>query len=309
MLSPVFKEFLAQNTEVKIIFVSRQNFKPLFEGIERLDFKGINLEEYKGFWGMRRLYRDLKKEYTFDFVADFHDVIRTKMLDRFFRFSGFKVSVIDKGKKEKEHLTDIWNVEKHALKPNVERYAQVLRNFGFPLNLSFTYPKVITEKKGIGFAPFAQHYGKMLPIEKSFKLAKKLAKRGTLYFFGGGEKEIRILEQWAQEIEGAVNLAGQLNLHEELKVIEGLSVMISMDSANMHLASLMGTRCISIWAATHPYAGFLGYGQNTSDIVQVKDLTCRPCSVFGDKKCFRGDYACLHELDINKILDKIPINQ
>jgi ADP-heptose:LPS heptosyltransferase len=63
--------------------------------------------------------------------------------------------------------------------------------------------------------------------------------------------------------------------------------MISMDSANMHLASLMGTRCISVWGSTHHYAGFLGYGQSEDDIVQVKDLSCRPCSVFGDKECFR----------------------
>jgi ADP-heptose:LPS heptosyltransferase len=77
-----------------------------------------------------------------------------------------------------------------------------------------------------------------------------------------------------------------------------------MDSANMHLASLMGTRCISIWGSTHPYAGFLGFGQSEDDVVQVEDLTCRPCSVFGDKECYRGDWACLEELDIQKIVEK-----
>ena len=84
-----------------------------------------------------------------------------------------------------------------------------------------------------------------------------------------------------------------------------METMISMDSANMHLASLVGTRCISIWGATHPFAGFLGYGQSENDIVQIKDLTCRPCSIFGNKKCYRGDWACLNEIDIQKILLKI----
>ena len=81
--------------------------------------------------------------------------------------------------------------------------------------------------------------------------------------------------------------------------------MISMDSANMHLASLVGTRCVSVWGSTHHFAGFLGYGQSVDDVVEVKDLTCRPCSVFGDKPCYRGDWACLQELDIQKINDKI----
>ena len=65
-----------------------------------------------------------------------------------------------------------------------------------------------------------------------------------------------------------------------------------MDSGNMHLASLVGTRVLSIWGATHPYAGFMGFGQHESDCIQ-RDLNCRPCSVYGNKKCRLGDYRCM----------------
>jgi ADP-heptose:LPS heptosyltransferase len=85
----------------------------------------------------------------------------------------------------------------------------------------------------------------------------------------------------------------KIKLCRRAEKISELELMISMDSANMHLASLMGTRCVSIWGSTHPYAGFLGFGQSEDDVVQVDDLTCRPCSVFGDKECYRGDWACL----------------
>ena len=102
-----------------------------------------------------------------------------------------------------------------------------------------------------------------------------------------------------------VNTMGKLNLERELMLISYLDVMLSMDSANMHLASLMGTRCVSIWGSTHPFAGFLGYGQSENDVVQIKDLTCRPCSVFGDKECYRGDWACLEEINIQQIINKI----
>ena len=81
--------------------------------------------------------------------------------------------------------------------------------------------------------------------------------------------------------------------------------MISMDSANMHLASLVGTRVVSVWELPIISLDFLGYGQSENDIVEITDLACRPCSVFGNKPCFRGDYACLNQIEISEILKKI----
>jgi len=194
---------------------------------------------------------------------------------------------------------------KVQLKKTVERYADVFRDMGFKIELSHQLRPVSEHKSGIGFAPFAQHKGKMLPLEKSYELVRILAQKHTVYFFGGGKKETETLEKWEEEIPNTKNLAGKLNLTEELNYIAGLELMISMDSANMHLASLVGTRCVSIWGATHPYAGFLGFGQSEEDVVQVKDLSCRPCSVFGDKECYRGDWACLEEFNIQKVVDRV----
>jgi len=304
MTVPVLREFLAQNADVEIVMVSRQNFSALFDDIPNLIFKGINLEDFKGFFGLQKLGKLLLEEFKPNFIADLHDVIRTKTLNLFFLQKGFKVYKINKGKAEKEELTNIWNIEKQPLKPTVERYADVFRAMSFKLELSNQlYPKSV--KSGIGVAPFAQHKGKMMPLEKTFELVKILAKKHQIFFFGGGAQEVEILNSWQQKIPNTENLAGKLTLKQELEKISGLEAMISMDSANMHLASLVGTRCISVWGSTHFYAGFLGYGQSVNDVVHVKDLTCRPCSVFGDKECYRGDYACLHELNIQQIINLI----
>jgi ADP-heptose:LPS heptosyltransferase len=307
MTAPVFREFLEQNPDVEIIMVSRKNFESLFAGIPNVIFKGINLDEYKGFFGLRRLAHELIKEFNPDCIANLHDVIRTKILDGIYRRRGLKVFKIDKGKEEKEELTDVWNLNKKQLKKTVERYADVFRSMGYQVQLSHKLRPISGPKSGIGFAPFAQHKGKMLPLEKSYELAKILAQKHTLYFFGGGKNETETLERWEKEIPNTHSLSGKLSLTEELKKISELELMISMDSANMHLASLMGTRCVSVWGATHPYAGFLGFGQKEDDVAQVKDLTCRPCSVFGDKECYRGDWACLEELDVQKIIEKIRL--
>ncbi|SHF07954.1 glycosyltransferase family 9 protein [Chryseobacterium takakiae] len=305
MTVPVFREFLEQNPDVEIIMVSRSNFEALFADIPNVIFKGVNLDDYKGFFGLNRLANELIKEFHPNLIANLHDVIRTKILDKIYSTKGFKVFKINKGKEEKEHLTDIWNLNKIQLKRTVERYADVFREMGFQVTLSHELRPAKFNKAGIGFAPFAQHKGKMLPLEKSYELAKILSLKNTVYFFGGGKAEAEILEKWEKEIPNTRNLAGKLNLTEELDTIAKLELMISMDSANMHLASLVGTRCVSVWGQTHPYAGFLGFGQSEEDVVQVKDLTCRPCSVFGDKECFRGDWACLEELNIQKIVEKI----
>lgn len=305
MIVPVFREVLEQNPELEIVFVSRSNFADLFEGIPNLTFNGIDVDDYKGLIGMEKLAHELHKQYKPDLIGDLHDVIRTKLLNKIFKRKGYDVFKLDKEKEDKEELTDVWNLNKKPLQHNTERYAEVLRKMGFPLTLSHQYRVLNSEKSGIGFAPFAQHHGKMLPLEKSFELAKILSENHRIYFFGGGKNEVEILENWVSQIPNSENLAGKLKLKGELDKIASLEIMISMDSANMHLASVVGTRCVSVWGATHPFAGFLGYGQSENDIVQVKDLTCRPCSIFGDKTCYRGDWACLEELNIQQILDKI----
>jgi len=125
-----------------------------------------------------------------------------------------------------------------------------------------------------------------------------------LFLFGASGQEAAQLASWEQEFPATKNMAGQLELNKELQVISNLDLMITMDSANMHLASLVNTPVISIWGATHPFAGFLGWGQSFENVVQA-DLSCRPCSVFGNKTCFRGDYACLQEIQPEQIVQRV----
>lgn len=305
MIVPVLKEFLAQNPDVEIVFVSRKNFADLFLGVERLTFRGVNLDDYKGLFGLRKLVKELNKEFQPKYVADLHDVLRSKIMTILFKLRRKKTATLNKGRAEKKQLTQKENKLKKPLKPTTERYADVFRTLGFSLKLSHQLPKNSTPKSGIGFAPFAQHEGKMLPIEKSLELVKILSQNHSIFLFGGGKKELEILSKWEQELDNVTSFAGKLSLKEELKKIAELELMISMDSANMHLASLVGTRVVSVWGATHYFAGFLGYGQSEKGIVEITDLACRPCSVFGNKPCYRGDYACLNTIEISEILKKI----
>ena len=93
-------------------------------------------------------------------------------------------------------------------------------------------------------------------------------------------------------------------MYQELVLMSHLDVMVSMDSANMHLASITGTKVVSVWGATHPYAGFMGWQQSEDNAVQLP-LDCRPCSIFGNKPCRRGDFACMTGITPERIFEKI----
>ena len=126
-----------------------------------------------------------------------------------------------------------------------------------------------------------------------------------IFLFGGGEKEREIFRQWCHSFPQCTSVPEHLaGLYKELVLMSHLNVMVSMDSANMHLASLVATPVVSVWGATHPYAGFMGWHQPADHAVQA-DLPCRPCSIYGNKPCLFGNYTCLKTITPELIFDKI----
>ena len=160
--------------------------------------------------------------------------------------------------------------------------------------------------KWIGISPFAAHVGKIYPLSKQEQVISLLSERKNtkILLFGGGAKEIEVLAKWERQYPNVISTAGKLTLNSELALMSHLDVMLSMDSANMHLASLVNIPVVSIWGATHPYAGFMGWKQLPDNAVQV-DLPCRPCSIFGNKPCWRKDYACLQGITPEMVVHRI----
>ena len=308
MTVPVVREFLSQNPNVKITYVSRKKFEPLFSEISNLDFFSADLEEkHKGIFGLYQLYRELKSK-NFDAIADLHNVLRTKILRIYFKSEISKTAVLDKARKERKSLLNKKNLKQ--LRPMTERYADVFRKLGFDLELSHELKTIETKKENaIGIAPFAMYEGKMYPLEKMKNVANSIAEKGISVYLFGGKDEKKELEKWEKLNPNIHSIAGKLDLKQELDLIKKLKLMVSMDSANMHLASLAGTKVISIWGNTHPFMGFLGYGQSMENVIQDETMKERPTSVFGkeNKKTPKLDYFknIPEELIIEKIKSKI----
>lgn len=290
MLVPIVRAAAEQNPDVEFTILSRQQTSALWRGLPaNVVFYGADLKgSHKGRKGLRKLLDEVDFK-NVDAVADMHSVWRSWYLDLVFLLHGIPVRRIDKGRTSKWLLTH--GVRHDAVKRTIERYREVFGRLGIQCTLN---EPTFTEngKSGIGIAPFAAKRGKQYPLERMEQFVASRSKQERIYLFGGGKREVEILQGWADRYENVECVAGKHKMEEELEIMRGLRLMVTMDSGNMHLASLVGTRVISLWGATDPKCGFLGWGQKESDC-KMLNLPCRPCAVYGERKCKFGDYRCL----------------
>lgn len=300
MTVPVLRALLLQHPGVKVTVLSREFFRPFFEGMPNLDFVAADVKgRHKGFWGLFRLYRELKK-LNINAVADLHNVLRSKIITAFFSISGVKTAATDKARAEKKALTRAENKVFAPLKPIVQRHAETFERLGFPVDLNNpNFPekpvmaeeikKITGEKSGkwIGIAPFAQHQGKVYPADLMQEVIIALSQNPEykIFLFGGGEKEKIRLENFAEGLQNVLVTAGKLIFRQELNLIANLDVMLSMDSGNAHIAAMYGVKTVTLWGATHPYAGFAPFHQvENHQITSDRDeFTMLPTSIYGNK--------------------------
>jgi ADP-heptose:LPS heptosyltransferase len=326
MMVPVVYSLATQYPDVRITVLSRAYARPFFEDLApNVNFMEADLKgEYHGVRGLNSLYRRLVAK-QFTHVADLHSVLRSDYLRLRFNMGRFRVEHINKHRRQRRRLVARKRKVIKPLPTSFENYLKVFSQLGFPIDkITFTsifppeggnlnmLPAVIGPKRSweqwIGIAPFAAHQGKVYPPEKMQQVISLLASRypkARFFLFGRGQQEEETFLQWVRELPQCVYVGRHLEtMHQELILMSHLDVMLSMDSANMHMASLTGTPVVSVWGATHPYAGFLGWGQHKDNAIGL-DLPCRPCSIYGQKQCKRGDYACLNGITPEMITERV----
>lgn len=320
MTLPVLLNLLNQYPHLEITFVSRPFFKPLFASLPRVHFFEIDLKNrHKGFTGLYRLYRDLKKR-KITAWADLHQVMRTYVLDFLFFLSGTPLKIINKGRLEKKKLTRCRHKIFRPLTPMHQRYVAVFRDLGFEFSLaddtflSTPSPSPITEKyvsnqkiRRIGVAPFAKFESKTYPADLMKTVLSSLAQNPDyeLYLFGAPSEKEKLNTLFDGQ-KNIVNLAGTLSFEEEISLLAHLEVMLSMDSGNGHIAAAFGVPVVTLWGATHPYAGFAPYGQSLENalIPNREKYPCLPTSVFG--KTLPENYKdCMRSIKPERVVQRV----
>ena len=321
MTVPVLSALVTQNLDIKITIISRKFFKPLFNGIPNLNFFEFDdKNRHKGFIGLLRLFADLQK-LKIDVFADLHNVLRSKIITKLMVLSGKKTATVNKGRAEKVALTRPENKIFKQLPTMFERHSQVFEKLGFTIDLSQPqFPEkalldseisaLINNKnqKLIGIAPFAQYDSKVYPLDLMQQVIDELSLNSNykILLFGGGKNEISVLNALTANKENVVNCAGKLNFEQELKLISNLDIMLSMDSGNAHLAAMFGVNIVTLWGATHSFAGFSPFNQPLENCLIADRILYPkiPTSIYGNK-IVDGYKDAMRSISVEEIVIKI----
>jgi len=320
LTTPVLRAAAEQYPDLEIVLLTRPLFRSFFHSIRGLTLFYIDIKNrHRGFPGLLRLFTDIAGTGKFDAVIDLHDVLRSKVLRILFRLKGTPAYVIDKGRREKRAVTR--GKIRTSLKHSVERYRDTFSRAGFSIIFTdgpwiIPSPEALLKVSSltgsgkelkIGVAPYAKHKLKIWPEEYMLRLLEMISENHKVKFFlFGGQEESEKLSAFQTRVPGSFN-TGLLSLDEELALMSRLDLMIAMDSSNMHMAVLSGTKVISVWGGTDPVTGFGAWRQADENSVKIpaEELTCRPCTIYGKGECRRGDFACMIWLTPKMVFKKI----
>ncbi|TGK14756.1 glycosyltransferase family 9 protein [Leptospira fluminis] len=329
LMAPALIAIVSKYTNIQLTVVTRGNYAPFFYNIPNVHVIGINLKKYKGIKGLYRLFRELNKLGPYEKIVDLHSSLRSRFISLFFRFRGVPVFQIVKGRREK--LRQIRKNRKvlRKLPHTVDRYLKVFEKAGYPASVrkgpwinvdpeskifakDFLNSRKIDKKEGlwVGYAPFAGHKLKEWPHEKSIALLKLLKEEfpNIRIFLFGSSQEASLMEEWRNGDQSMTIVSGgKLGIRGELGIMERMDVIIGMDSSNIHIAALLKRPVVALFGTTHPYSGFAPFGQEDTGVLQIEDLSCRPCSIYGNTTCFRKDFACMEWITPEDVIKRINV--
>ena len=271
MTIPVIRIVLKQYPRIKISILTKPVFLELFREFEKVNLIPAEIKgRHRGLIGIFRLRNELK-ELNIDAVIDLHNVLRTNFLKFLW---GRNFHQIDKGRKQKTSL--IKGRFFKQIKMTHQRYLDVFNKINMNISISKpVFPKksslekhnkkviIDSNKKLIGIAPFAKHEAKTYSFEKMKKIIEYVSEEHIILLFGGGEIEGKLLGKISKNNKNVFSLVNGFSLSDQMDFMSNLDLMLSMDSANGHLAAMYGIKVITIWGVTHPYAGFLPFHQNS----------------------------------------------
>lgn len=166
----------------------------------------------------------------------------------------------------------------------------------YPSFKQFTKIEPYVQQPFICMAPSSVWFTKQLPKEKWVELCNAVPSGKTIYLLGGpGDKDL-CEEIKAQSTHAAIRiLAGELSLLESCELMKHATMNYVNDSGPLHLASSVNAPVTAFFCSTVPAYGFFPLSAK-SEVIEVKDLYCKPCGLHGYKACPEGHFRCGREI-------------
>ncbi len=296
LTTPVIRCLKQQFPEAEVHYVTKKSYKTLLENNPYID-KVFTLEK-----SLNDLVKQLKSE-DYHYVIDLHNNLRTSIIK--FRL-GVKSFSFDKLNFQKWILVKF----KKDIMPKVhivDRYMKTVETLGVKNdNKGLDY--FIPEKDDLplhwlpknfrnGYAVYAiggQHETKKLPLNKMVELCQTI--QLPLVLIGGKEDSVISEQLSVISINSPIfDTCGKMNLNQSASIIQKATIVYTHDTGMMHVASALKKKVISIWGNTLPEFGMYPY-QTEYEVIENKELNCRPCSKIGYSKCPLGHFKCMNEL-------------
>lgn len=296
--------------DLRIIIATKRRFAGFYREIQ--DAEILTLDEKGSLKSLFALVARASREGV-DYVADIHNSLRSRIIRYCMIFRGAKVALFRKNRRKRASIKGK-GLDIEPFRHNVLKFCDVFGRLGFPVadpvpcRQRRPVPEVFGRKAGrwIGYAPFASKQMKIYPETKSRTLVDLMSLRyDRVFIFCGPGRELDFAKEMEASHPNVTAVFGRTDIWGELALMSNLNAIVTMDSSSMHLASLTGVPLVSVWGATHPAAGFMGYGYDIGKNCVQTDLPCRPCSIYGEGSCRYGDYRCFSGISPEMIMEKV----
>ena len=158
----------------------------------------------------------------------------------------------------------------------------------------------------IGVAPGSVWATKRWPAERFAAAAALLIARGYAVVLLGSREDAPLCGRIESEVRsrGCLNAAGKLSLLQSAELIRRCEVLLSNDSAPVHLAAGVRTPVVAIFGPTSPGFGFAPRGP-ADEILETNGLSCRPCAIHGGTTCPTGTFECMLSIPPDRAADQV----
>lgn len=313
LTTPVMRCLKTQISTAEVHFLTKKSFAGLMEANPYID-KVISLQD-----DFNSTIEALKQE-DYDYVIDLHHNLRTFRIKRSLKKQAFAFHKLN----FKKWLLTAFKINKMPGVHIVDRYLATVNSFGV-VNDGKGLDYFIPEGKGvdigkdlplshqagyIGIVIGATYFTKRYPLENLKALCKKI--NHPVVLLGGKEDAAAGAEIAAMDQYKIYNACGKFSLHESADLVRNAKVVVSNDTGLMHIAAAFNKPIVSLWGNTVPEFGMYPYyGEKRSNsyamsnTLEVKGLSCRPCSKIGYKKCPKGHFKCMVEITPDSVIGAI----
>ncbi len=304
LTTPVIRCIKLQIPNAEVHFLTKSSFKAVTIANPYID----HFHYLENDWD--QMIQSLKAQ-EFDYIIDLHHNLRTAKIKRTLNVKAFSFNKLN----IKKWLLTAFKVNRLPAIHIVDRCFETVRTFGVVndgAGLDYFIPK--EEEITLADLPYSHSFGyiglvigaahatKKLPVHQLKKLCSQL--NHPIILLGGPEDSAIGNEIASVDDVKVYNACGKFTLNESADIVRHAKFIITHDTGLMHIAAALKKPIISIWGNTIPEFGMTPYyGSHIvkNKIVEVNNLSCRPCSKIGYNKCPRKHFNCMEQQNVLQI--------